>query len=61
MCRVCGRGIDTRLGVCFDCAGFESLIIDRVDMDDKPVKHEIDGTEALNILYKILKTYRLSK
>lgn len=29
-------GKDLREGVCFDCAGFESMVADAVDMFDKP-------------------------
>lgn len=57
MCRVCGRKAQTRMGVCFDCVWFESLIDDRTDMNDYSVKREIEGSESLNILYQIIKTY----
>ena len=60
-CRICKRERDTRLGVCFDCAGFESLIADKFDMWEKPVKREIDGSESLNILYQIFKKYGVIK
>lgn len=58
-CRVCERILDLRLGACFECAGFESLIIDGTDMDDEPVKREIEGTDGINILHQILKRYGL--
>ena len=57
MCRVCGRNHELREGVCFDCVGFESLIMDDLDMWDKPVAREIDGSKGLNILYQIIETY----
>lgn len=57
-CRVCGRNRELRVGVCFDCVEFESLISDKLDMWNNSVKKEIEGSESLNILYKIIKTYR---
>lgn len=60
-CRICGRGEDTRVGVCFTCAGYESLINDKLDMYDNPIKREIEGSESLNILHSILREYRLKK
>lgn len=56
-CKVCGRNLELRAGACFDCAEFESLIVDKVDMFDEPVKKEISGTEELNILHQIMKRY----
>ena len=59
-CRVCNRDESlnaSRFGVCWDCATFESLIMDGSDMDDKPQPRDIDGSLALNILHAILVTY----
>ena len=53
-CKICGRNDDTRFGVCFECANFESLIYDKLDMYDKPVEKKIEGSESLNILKAIL-------
>lgn len=58
-CKVCNRNLELRMGCCFDCVEFESLIKDKTDMYDKPVVIEIEGSESLNILYKILKKYGL--
>ena len=57
-CRICDGGDDTREGVCFTCAGFESLISEKLDMYDNPVKRVIDGSESLNILYAIVSKYK---
>jgi hypothetical protein len=57
-CKVCKRKLELRLGVCFDCAGFESLIDEGLDMHDNPVKREIQGSDSLNILYQIIKKYK---
>jgi hypothetical protein len=57
-CRVCEEDRELRLGVCFDCAEFESLIADGTDMRDNPVKKQIEGSGALNILYAIIQRYR---
>lgn len=49
-CKICEREVTLRMGVCFDCAGLESLIDEGADMDDKPVERTIEGSDALNIL-----------
>lgn len=48
-CKVCKRTIETRLGVCFDCAEAESIIKEGLDMydkgiggTDKPAKKALD-------------------
>lgn len=56
-CIVCGKNEDTRAGACFKCAGFESLIAGKVDMNDNPVKQQIKGSESFNILHQIIKAY----
>lgn len=53
-CRVCGDDKEKRFGVCFDCANFESLIHEKLDMYDKPIVKTIDGSESLNILKAII-------
>lgn len=60
-CRVCGGNSELRAGVCFDCAGFESLIDEKVDMFERPIEKKIDGSDSLNILYKIIKHYKDKK
>ena len=46
-----------REGSCWDCVNFESLIQDKLDFHDDTVKREVVGSEGINILYQILKTY----
>lgn len=53
-CRVCGDNKEKRLGVCFDCASFESLIHEKLDMYDRPISKTIEGSESLNILKSII-------
>lgn len=60
-CRICGISKDTRLGVCFDCTDFESLISEKLDMYDKPIVKEVDGSQSLNILAAIISYYRDDK
>lgn len=36
-CKICKKIQDTRLGVCFDCAECESIIVDGTDMHGKIV------------------------
>lgn len=58
VCEICTDERDLRNGACFDCVEFESLIVDKVDMYDEPVKKQIKGSEGLNILYLIMAKYR---
>jgi hypothetical protein len=60
-CRVCERPLETRMGACWDCVENESLIDERKDMREKPVARTIEGSEALNILRKILVDYGVVK
>lgn len=53
-CIVCGNDEEKRFGVCFDCASFESLIHEKLDMYDKPIVKTIEGSESLNILKAII-------
>ncbi len=59
-CRVCSGDVRTREGVCFDCMSMESLIDEGLDAWDKPVGKHIEGSKALNILYTILRTYKVN-
>ena len=59
-CKVCGRILELREDVCFNCVEFESLIEGGIDMYDKPIKLELpNNTKSMNILYQILKCYKL--
>jgi hypothetical protein len=60
-CKICGRKLELRESVCFDCAEFESLIMTGLNMYDNPVERELDNTEAMNILYQIMKRYGVIK
>ena len=57
-CKICGEEVKLRLGVCFTCADFESIIEDGTDMHDEPIKIE-DKTlsKSGNILKQIIKEY----
>ena len=57
-CKACGGIYDLRMGVCFSCANFESLIAENKDMYDKPIIKTISGSDALNILAAIISHYR---
>lgn len=60
-CKCCERLTDTRYGVCFDCANFESLIEEKKDMYDQPIEKSIDGSISLNILKSIIDHYKIKK
>lgn len=66
-CEICGRDIapnNRRLGVCWDCANFESILDEGVNMDDVGLKKDNEVVPAktarekmlllksLNLLYK---------
>lgn len=53
-CKICKSVVDTRLGVCFDCANAESIIADGLDMwgkgkngTDEPAKTAIEKLQML--------------
>lgn len=58
-CLSCGKQAHLNLGICYQCASFESLIEDKVDLFDKPPQTELNGSESLNILNQVLKAYGL--
>ena len=41
-CKCCQREKELRIGICFDCADIESVIVEGVTMYDEPVT-QIDG------------------
>ena len=56
-CKCCGRNLDSRLGICFDCANAESIIIDGVDMYDTEIPKQEGLSTALSKVQHILKMY----
>ena len=56
-CKCCNRDKELRLGVCFDCADAESIIVEGVDMYNKEVKQEKDLSKSLSKVKHILKLY----
>ena len=56
-CKCCGRNLDLRLGICFDCANAESIIIDGVDMYDTEIPKQEGLSTALSKVQHILKMY----
>ena len=60
-CKCCGRNLELRLGVCFDCADAESVIVEGVDMWDKEIP-KIEGlSTSLSKLQYILKKFGITK
>lgn len=57
-CKCCNREKDLRLGVCFDCANAESILVEGVDMWEKEIPKEEGLSTALSKLKHILSTYR---
>lgn len=61
-CKVCGRNLSLRLGVCFDCAESESIMVNGLDMFDKPVPMVFPGnSKELNRLKAILDKYMVGR
>ena len=56
-CKCCGRNLDSRLGICFDCANAESIIIDGVDMYDTEIPKQEGLSTVLSKVQHILKMY----
>ncbi len=60
-CKCCERNIETRLGICFDCANCESVINDGTDMFDGEIEN-IDGyTLSMAKLKYVLNRFKLIK
>jgi hypothetical protein len=60
-CKCCGRNLELRFGVCFDCADAESVIVEGVDMWDKEIP-KIEGlSTSLSKLQYILKKFGITK
>lgn len=60
-CKCCKREKELRLGVCFDCANAESIIVEGVDMWDNKVEKVEGLTEGLSKLQHILNHYMIIK
>jgi hypothetical protein len=60
-CKCCGRNLELRFGVCFDCVDAESVIVEGVDMWDKEIP-KIEGlSTSLSKLQYILKKFGITK
>jgi hypothetical protein len=60
-CKCCGRNLELRFGVCFDCADAESVIVEGVDMWDKEIP-KIEGlSKSLSKVQYILKKFGITK
>ena len=60
-CKCCNREQDLRLGVCFDCANAESILVEGIDMWDKEIP-KIEGlSTSLSKIQYILKLYGVTK
>lgn len=63
-CKCCQREFslsNLRLGVCFDCANAESIIVEGVDMYDKEIPKVEGLSKSLSKLKYILDIYNLKK
>ena len=56
-CKCCNREKDLRLGVCFDCADAESIVVEGVDMWDNEVPAQNGLSTGLSKVQHILKIY----
>jgi hypothetical protein len=56
-CKCCDREEDLRLGVCFDCANAESIIVEGVDMWDNEVPKQDGLSIGLSKVQHILRLY----
>jgi len=53
-CACCGRNEDLRMGWCFDCAGLQSLLVNKTDMWD----HKYSDWSNTEILSHIVRTVK---
>lgn len=56
-CKCCKREADLRMGFCFDCVEAESIIVEGVDMYDKPPPKVEGLSQTMSNLQTILKKY----
>lgn len=60
-CECCNRVKELRLGICFDCATSESIIVEGVDMYDREVEKSDGLSDGLSKVKHILKLYGITK
>jgi len=60
-CKCCKRNQDLRMGYCFDCVEAESIIVEGVDMYDKPIAKQEDMSTAMSKLQYILMKFDVIK
>jgi hypothetical protein len=56
-CKCCNREKDLRLGVCFDCANAESIVVEGVDMWDNEIPKQEGLSTGLSKVQHILRLY----
>ena len=56
-CKCCNREKDLRLGICFDCANAESIIVEGIDMWDNEIPKQEGLSIPLSKLQHILRLY----
>ena len=56
-CKCCNREKELRVGVCFDCADAESVIVEGVNMCDKEIPKQEDLLTGLSKLQYILSKF----
>jgi hypothetical protein len=56
-CKCCNREKELRVGVCFDCADAESVIVEGVNMWDKEISKQEDLSTGLSKLQYILSKF----
>ena len=56
-CKCCKREKELRVGVCFDCADAESVIVEGVNMWDKEIPPKEDLSTGLSKLQYILSKF----
>jgi hypothetical protein len=56
-CKCCNREKELRVGVCFDCADAESVIVEGVNMWDKEIPKQEDLSNGLSKLQYILSKF----
>ena len=54
-CVCCNKEKELRYECCFECAGFESLVSEKLDMNDKPIEKVLENqSESMNIVHAII-------
>jgi hypothetical protein len=60
-CKCCKREEELRVGYCFDCVESESIMVDGVDMYDRPILKQEDMSTAMTKLQHILRKFNVVK